>query len=99
MTRSELIKFRVTPTVKASLARLADKKDTTVSALLRDQTLRLMDGPTPDPKIRKDLATVRQLANMLLDEAGSVGQVNARRVADLAIQLRTISGRHLTPAT
>ncbi len=99
MTRSELVKFRVTPKAKSLLVRLADANETTVSALLRDQASRLTTGRSTDPLVRADLVAVRQLANLVLASIENVvvTQIETRKVADAAHQMRRIADRHLGP--
>lgn len=93
MTRSELVKFRITPKAKGALLRLADARGTTVSALLREQTARLTMGTPSDPQVRADLATVRQLANAIL--AGADSAFDTAAIVDAATKLRAIATRHL----
>jgi hypothetical protein len=97
MTRSELVKFRVTPKAKSSLVRLAGANKKTVSALLRDQASWLTTGRSTDPLVRADLMAVRQLANVVLASIENVvvTQIEAHKVADAAHQMRRIADRRL----
>jgi hypothetical protein len=100
VTRSEMVKFRVSPRAKAALFRLADRGGTTVSVLLRDQTSRLTTGRTPDPEVRADLARVRQLANLVISIVATSAQENpdCKRLSDAANDMHRIIARHLGPA-
>ncbi len=99
MTRSELVKVRVTPRAKSALAKRAEEEGTTISDLMRDQMARMTAGGSTNPLVRADLMAVRRLANLVLASLGDSGAsvIDAGRIASAAHELRAIAARHLEP--
>ena len=99
MTRSETIKFRVTPRLKAALTMVAGESDVSLSYLLRGVAGQVVEGHNLDATVRADMLMVRLLANGILawvDEA-ALDQDGTRPLVDAGERLRAVAARHLKP--
>ena len=98
LTRTEVVKFRISPKTKRAVEQAAIDANLTVSGLMRGLIVQAVDGRTVDGRVREDMLTVRAASSTLLelldqDEAG----FDRSRAGSLARILHTLAMRHLGP--
>lgn len=100
LTRSEVVKFRVTPRLKALLNSVADRSEISLSDLLRGVAGHVVEGKRLDATVRADMLTVRLAANAVLSWAENAGldANHVRELVDAGERLRHVAARHLKPA-